>query len=82
MPPGPRYLVCNADEGAFMDRAILAGDPHRVAEKEARQQRAADEMADQRGIRADRRARSHRQAVAAPPVRRCRAAAYASSAES
>ena len=35
MPPGPRYLVCNADEGdpgAFMDRTILASDPHRVLE--------------------------------------------------
>ena len=31
----PKYLVCNADEGdpgAFMDRAILEGDPHRVIE--------------------------------------------------
>ncbi len=30
-----RYLVCNADEGdpgAFMDRSILEGDPHRVLE--------------------------------------------------
>ena len=35
MPPGPRFLVCNADEGdpgAFMDRTILASDPHRVLE--------------------------------------------------
>ncbi len=31
----PKYLVCNADEGdpgAFMDRAILEGDPHAVIE--------------------------------------------------
>jgi NADH-quinone oxidoreductase subunit F len=31
----PKYLICNADEGdpgAFMDRAILEGDPHRVLE--------------------------------------------------
>jgi NADH-quinone oxidoreductase subunit F len=31
----PKYLVCNADEGdpgAFMDRAILEGDPHNVIE--------------------------------------------------
>lgn len=31
----PKYMVCNADEGdpgAFMDRAILEGDPHRVLE--------------------------------------------------
>lgn len=30
-----KYIVCNADEGdpgAFMDRAILEGDPHRVLE--------------------------------------------------
>lgn len=30
-----KYVVCNADEGdpgAFMDRAILEGDPHRVIE--------------------------------------------------
>jgi bidirectional [NiFe] hydrogenase diaphorase subunit len=35
MPPGPRFLVCNADEGdpgAFMDRTILASDPHRILE--------------------------------------------------
>ena len=35
MPPGPKFLVCNADEGdpgAFMDRTILASDPHRVLE--------------------------------------------------
>jgi hypothetical protein len=34
-----------------MDRTILTSDPHRVAEKEARQQRAAAEMVGQRGIR-------------------------------
>mgnify|MGYP000138543855 CR=1 FL=1 len=31
----PKYIVCNADEGdpgAFMDRAILEGDPHGVLE--------------------------------------------------
>ena len=31
----PKYLICNADEGdpgAFMDRAILEGDPHAVME--------------------------------------------------
>ena len=31
----PKYVVCNADEGdpgAFMDRAILEGDPHAVIE--------------------------------------------------
>ncbi|MEW6359818.1 MAG: NADH-quinone oxidoreductase subunit NuoF [Planctomycetota bacterium] len=31
----PKYLVCNADEGdpgAFMDRAVLEGDPHLVIE--------------------------------------------------
>ncbi len=30
-----KYLVCNADEGdpgAFMDRAVLEGDPHRLVE--------------------------------------------------
>ena len=30
-----KYVVCNADEGdpgAFMDRAILEGDPHRIVE--------------------------------------------------
>ena len=30
-----RYLVCNADEGdpgAFMDRAVIEGDPHRLIE--------------------------------------------------
>ncbi|HPC82565.1 MAG TPA: NADH-ubiquinone oxidoreductase-F iron-sulfur binding region domain-containing protein [Thermoanaerobaculaceae bacterium] len=34
--PGPqKYLVCNADEGdpgAFMDRAVIEGDPHRLLE--------------------------------------------------
>ncbi|MFH0844678.1 MAG: FAD-dependent oxidoreductase [Pseudomonadota bacterium] len=31
----PKYIVCNADEGdpgAFMDRALLEGDPHSVLE--------------------------------------------------
>ncbi len=31
----PKYLICNADEGdpgAFMDRAMIEGDPHRVLE--------------------------------------------------
>ena len=31
----PKYIVCNADEGdpgAFMDRALLEGDPHLVVE--------------------------------------------------
>ncbi|MDO9694939.1 MAG: NADH-ubiquinone oxidoreductase-F iron-sulfur binding region domain-containing protein [Candidatus Latescibacteria bacterium] len=30
-----RYMICNADEGdpgAFMDRAVIEGDPHRVLE--------------------------------------------------
>ena len=34
-PPGRRYVVCNADEGdpgAFMDRSVLEGDPHRLLE--------------------------------------------------
>jgi len=34
-PGRPKYVVCNADEGdpgAFMDRAILEGDPHAVIE--------------------------------------------------
>ena len=34
-PGRPKYVVCNADEGdpgAFMDRAILEGDPHAVVE--------------------------------------------------
>jgi len=33
--PGPVYVVCNGDEGdpgAFMDRAIMEGDPHAVLE--------------------------------------------------
>ena len=34
--PGDRkYLICNADEGdpgAFMDRAVIEGDPHRLVE--------------------------------------------------
>ncbi|QDV35385.1 NADH-quinone oxidoreductase subunit NuoF [Tautonia plasticadhaerens] len=35
MPPGPKYVVCNADEGdpgAFMDRSVMESDPHRVLE--------------------------------------------------
>lgn len=31
----PKYLICNADEGdpgAFMDRAVMEGDPHSVLE--------------------------------------------------
>ena len=31
----PKYVICNADEGdpgAYMDRSILEGDPHRVIE--------------------------------------------------
>ena len=34
-PPGRRFVVCNADEGdpgAFMDRSVLEGDPHRLIE--------------------------------------------------
>ena len=34
-PSGSRFVVCNADEGdpgAFMDRAVLEGDPHRLLE--------------------------------------------------
>jgi len=34
-PGSPKYIVCNADEGdpgAFMDRALLEGDPHLVLE--------------------------------------------------
>jgi len=34
-PSEIKYLVCNADEGdpgAFMDRAVIEGDPHRVLE--------------------------------------------------
>jgi len=33
--PGPKYLVCNADEsepGTFKDRALLEGDPHLLLE--------------------------------------------------
>lgn len=34
-PSDKRYVICNADEGdpgAFMDRSLLEGDPHRVIE--------------------------------------------------
>jgi len=34
-PGDEKYVICNADEGdpgAFMDRALLEGDPHRVIE--------------------------------------------------
>ena len=34
-PPGPRYVICNADEsepGAFKDRVLLEGDPFRLLE--------------------------------------------------
>ena len=34
-PEKEKYLVCNADEGdpgAFMDRAVIEGDPHRMLE--------------------------------------------------
>jgi len=34
-PPGPRTVVCNADEGdpgAFMDRSVMESDPHRLIE--------------------------------------------------
>jgi NADH-quinone oxidoreductase subunit F len=34
-PGAPKYLVCNADEGdpgAFMDRTMIEGDPHRLIE--------------------------------------------------
>jgi bidirectional [NiFe] hydrogenase diaphorase subunit len=34
-PVSPKYVVCNADEGdpgAFMDRSVIEGDPHRVLE--------------------------------------------------
>jgi NADH:ubiquinone oxidoreductase subunit F (NADH-binding)/Pyruvate/2-oxoacid:ferredoxin oxidoreductase delta subunit len=34
-PAEQKYLVCNADEGdpgAFMDRAVIEGDPHRLIE--------------------------------------------------
>ncbi|MFH1036180.1 MAG: NADH-ubiquinone oxidoreductase-F iron-sulfur binding region domain-containing protein [Pseudomonadota bacterium] len=33
--PGPRYVICNGDEGdpgAFMDAAVMEGDPHAVLE--------------------------------------------------
>jgi NADH-quinone oxidoreductase subunit F len=32
---GPKFIICNADEGdpgAFMDRTMIEGDPHRVLE--------------------------------------------------
>jgi bidirectional [NiFe] hydrogenase diaphorase subunit len=35
MPSDQKYVICNADEGdpgAFMDRAVLESDPHRVLE--------------------------------------------------
>jgi len=35
MPPGRKYVICNADEGdpgAFMDRSVLESDPHRIIE--------------------------------------------------
>jgi len=34
-PGDEKYIICNADEGdpgAFMDRALLEGDPHRIIE--------------------------------------------------
>ena len=34
-PEGTKYIVCNGDEGdpgAFMDRSIMEGDPHRMLE--------------------------------------------------
>ncbi len=34
-PGDPKYLICNADEGdpgAYMDRSLLEGNPHRVLE--------------------------------------------------
>ncbi len=34
-PDDEKYMICNADEsdpGAFMDRAVIEGDPHRVIE--------------------------------------------------
>lgn len=34
-PPGPRYIICNADEsevGAFKDRVMMDGDPFKVLE--------------------------------------------------
>ncbi len=33
--PGPKYLICNADEGepgTFKDRYLLEGDPHKILE--------------------------------------------------
>ncbi len=35
MPGDQKYIICNADEGdpgAFMDRAVLESDPHRILE--------------------------------------------------
>ena len=35
IPEKPKFIICNADEGdpgAFMNRAVLEGDPHRVIE--------------------------------------------------
>ena len=34
-PGAPKYIICNADEGdpgAFMDRTMIEGDPHRLLE--------------------------------------------------
>jgi NADP-reducing hydrogenase subunit HndC len=34
-PRTPKYIICNGDEGdpgAFMDRSLLEGDPHRILE--------------------------------------------------
>ena len=34
-PGSPKYIICNGDEGdpgAFMDRSLLEGDPHRILE--------------------------------------------------
>lgn len=34
-PAGKKYVICNGDEGdpgAFMDRSVMEGDPHRVIE--------------------------------------------------
>jgi NADH-quinone oxidoreductase subunit F len=34
-PAGKKYVICNGDEGdpgAFMDRSVMEGDPHRVLE--------------------------------------------------
>jgi hypothetical protein len=53
-----------------------------IAEKEARQQRAAAEMRIGARSGTDRRASSHPPRAAAPRVRRCQPAASASSAES